>query len=304
MSSRPPLFASLLLALMACDSGTEPAKPSADANPPAANTAEATENPKPVADATPTEVTPPDPGEKPATDAAPVEPAPIVEPPPAEPAVAVEKLAAITPDLVLSFGADTPSVGWKADDADYPNEYKQGDKSYSELMFSAHTFTRAGTPYTLAVWVLQSDTQHAHAALFRGDAGAHQLVWRTPSFVEHADGPDDMLLPAVVSTGPESLAILFTPYMVGCGGEDCDESEASDTQLFDVTPEGLTVVWSRKGSGCVPEAERHPVSPEQCLVGFQPGDVADTLELVVTLISRKKEKTERFVLRDGTYQAK
>ena len=114
-----------------------------------------------------------------------------------------------------------------------------------------------------------------------------------------------MLLPRVVSTGPERLGILFTPYTVGCGGEGCEEGEEpANTQLFDVTPDGLTLVWSRSGAGCVPEAERHAIAHDQCLVGFQAGESAEVHDLVLTLVSKNKEKTERFVFRDGTYQPK
>jgi hypothetical protein len=278
---RLSLFAPVLLALIACDSST----PAVEANPA-----------EPVAKA-PATKTPTEAAAEPAVE-------PTVEPtlkPPTPEVAPGETLVAITPDTVLSFQADAPSTGWKAD-PEYPNEFKQGDAGGPNLMFTSHTFTSAGTPYTLAVWMLDADTQHAHAALFRGPTGAHQLVWRKPSFAEHLEAPDEMLLPSVVSTGPERLAILFAPYSVGCGGEGCEADEPHDSQLLDVTPDGLTVIWSHAG-GCVPEAERHPIAPDQCLVGFEAGESTDVHDLVLTMISERKEQTERFVFRDGAYQA-
>ena len=126
-------------------------------------------------------------------------------------------------------------------------------------------------------------------------------MWLKRSFVEQ---PDDLLLPPVVAIGPERLGILHAPYQVGCGGgPKCDD--AIESQLFEVTAEGPKPVWRTRAPHCVPEAERHPIDPNQCLIRFEAGEVPEVLDWVMTITSRKNpDEVSRFVYRSGRYEPK
>jgi len=288
------------------DKAASEAKPDASASVSKAKASDEAKSPEPAVDPAPEPAPEPavDPAPEPAVDLAP-EPAPepAVDPAPEPAPEPAERIAAIVPEAVITLQTDVAAGTWKPI-ADEPGMFAKRGSTDPGLRFETLAVTHEGKTQTLALWVMYPDTQAIHAALFSGTEGAHELVWLKRSFVEQPDPPDNLLLPYAVAIGPERLGILHAPYQVGCGGgPKCDD--AVESQLFEVTAEGLKPIWRTRAPYCVPEAERDHIDPKQCLISFAAGEVPELLDLVMTITSRKQpDEVSRFVYRSGRYEPK
>jgi hypothetical protein len=225
--------------------------------------------------------------------------------PPARPKV----ITSLEPNNIVGLQSDQKPDKWVLSSK---NMYTAEDGAKT-LYYGTQEITLGHMSYQLALWEFADANDSIDGALLEIGEGSYRPLWVKRPLMENGAGAaeladasvGDVVLEVQVKIGPDRIAMLHTPGIIGCGAEDCKpEDDFVPSQLVEIAADGASLVW-RLDVG--PRCTLDPIDPHakdpQCSLATAPGAVADHFDLIVTIVNGKKKVVTRYAFKDGKYQA-